>query len=260
MGELTILSLGWGVQSFTLAAMVAIGELPPIDYAIHADTGWERSETYVFAKRWTPWLKEHGVNVIDIHDKLQLQKMFIDKPDVSLFDRWNGLLLPAFTTWLNGKSSGMLRRQCTNHWKIQPMRRWISVELQRRGLSKSPGIVEQWIGFTLDEAHRAKPNDVRYIINRYPYLEMFPQMYTRQMCIGWLRDHDLEVPVKSACIICPYHNFWAWRDIQLADNGDWQRAIDVDRAIRDKRLNYKCYLCSDCRPLEDHDFNCMTLW
>jgi hypothetical protein len=33
----TAISLGWGVQSFTLAAMVALGELPPVDVAIHAD-------------------------------------------------------------------------------------------------------------------------------------------------------------------------------------------------------------------------------
>lgn len=35
---LKVLSLGWGVQSWTLAAMVALKELPPVDYAVHADT------------------------------------------------------------------------------------------------------------------------------------------------------------------------------------------------------------------------------
>ena len=41
MPEITYLSLGWGVQSWTIAAMAALGELPPIDLAIHADTGHE---------------------------------------------------------------------------------------------------------------------------------------------------------------------------------------------------------------------------
>jgi hypothetical protein len=36
-----VLSLGWGVQSFTLAAMSALGDLPLLDYAVHADTGYE---------------------------------------------------------------------------------------------------------------------------------------------------------------------------------------------------------------------------
>ena len=31
MPEITYLSLGWGVQSFTIAAMAALGKIPPID-------------------------------------------------------------------------------------------------------------------------------------------------------------------------------------------------------------------------------------
>ena len=48
-----VISLGWGVQSFTLAAMVALGELEPVDYAIHADTTHESILTYRFAEKWT---------------------------------------------------------------------------------------------------------------------------------------------------------------------------------------------------------------
>lgn len=62
-----ILSLGWGVQSFTLAAMSALGELEPIDAAIHSDTGYESQLTYEFAKRWTGWLEDHGVKVVTVH-------------------------------------------------------------------------------------------------------------------------------------------------------------------------------------------------
>jgi len=61
---LKIISLGWGVQSFTLAVMVALGDLEPVDAAIHADTTHEKTATYEFAKRWTPWLEEHGTKVL----------------------------------------------------------------------------------------------------------------------------------------------------------------------------------------------------
>lgn len=41
---LTILSLGWGVQSWTLAAMAALGELPKPDYeAQRRVEGWVRT-------------------------------------------------------------------------------------------------------------------------------------------------------------------------------------------------------------------------
>ncbi len=50
---MNIISLGWGVQSFTLAAMSALGDLPRIDAAVHADTTHESILTYEFASRWT---------------------------------------------------------------------------------------------------------------------------------------------------------------------------------------------------------------
>lgn len=45
------ISLGWGVQSWTLAAMSALNELPRVDAAIHADTTHERGATYLFAEQ-----------------------------------------------------------------------------------------------------------------------------------------------------------------------------------------------------------------
>jgi len=40
--------------------MSALGVLPPVDAAVHADTGHERRETYEFAERWTSWLEALG--------------------------------------------------------------------------------------------------------------------------------------------------------------------------------------------------------
>ena len=37
------INLGWGIQSFTMAAMSALGTLPRVDAAIHADTSQPRS-------------------------------------------------------------------------------------------------------------------------------------------------------------------------------------------------------------------------
>jgi len=38
MAKLIVISLGWGVQSFGLVAMSALGVLPKVDYAVHGDT------------------------------------------------------------------------------------------------------------------------------------------------------------------------------------------------------------------------------
>jgi 3'-phosphoadenosine 5'-phosphosulfate sulfotransferase (PAPS reductase)/FAD synthetase len=45
---LTVISLGAGVQSSTMAIMAAKGDLPPVDVAIFADTGNEPKAVYTY--------------------------------------------------------------------------------------------------------------------------------------------------------------------------------------------------------------------
>lgn len=234
--KLKIISLGWGVQSWVLVAMSALGELPKVDFAIHSDTTWERSATYEFARQWTPWLKRHGVNVVTVSDAGQSEKASTTKTDI-----------PAFTLDDTG-SRGQLRRQCTNRWKIQPMRRRISEELLARGLNKDAGIVEQWLGITLDEWHRAKDSDVKYITHRFPLLDM---KMTRADCAGWLQKHDLPMPIKSSCTFCPYHSRGAWEQLKRDGGADWAEAVEIDAKIRDVRPPYPLFVHPARIPLEE---------
>ena len=110
--ELKTISLGWGVQSWTLAAMVALGELEPVDFAVHSDTTWERAVTYQFAKEWTPWLEDHGVKVITVDDPKVAGAVVVNH---------RGLFIPAFTVderFNTIYSRGQLRRQCTGRWRL----------------------------------------------------------------------------------------------------------------------------------------------
>ena len=86
---LKVISLGWRVQSWTLAAMVALEELPPVDYAVHSDTTHEAAGTYAHAAKWTPWLEERGVKVVTVT---------ANRPDVVREDWSNSVLIPGFTT------------------------------------------------------------------------------------------------------------------------------------------------------------------
>jgi hypothetical protein len=234
-----VLSLGWGVQSFALAAMSALGELPRVDVVIHSDTGWERAETMAFAARWTPWLEEHGVRVVTVHGTHNDCAGECELP---------AFTVPLFVTVLATNSGGMLRRQCTSKWKIGPMRAW-----ERANCGKDD--IEKWIGITRDEAGRMRSSGLRHVRHVYPFIESFNPPMSRNDVVHWLISRGLEVPVKSGCIICPYHSRGTWRDIQRSENGDWQRAIAVDAAIRDSRPNCSCFLSSQRRPLAECDFS-----
>jgi hypothetical protein len=231
-----ILSLGWGVQSFTLAAMVAMGEIEPIDYAIHADTTHEASWTYDFANKWMPWLEERGIKIITVNPSGYLLNPLDYKST-------NSILIPMFTDTLTAKG-GRLRRQCTDKWKISPIRRWI----QSHRKSEQ---VKLWIGISWDEALRMRQSDVSYITNQWPLIE---NRVTRQDCVEWLRGHGLEVPNKSSCIFCPFHDNKTWRKIKMSGNGDWEKAVAMDYALREAKPPYKLYLHSSRKPLDKIDY------
>lgn len=233
-----IISLGWGVQSWTMAAMVALGELEPVDFAIHSDTTWERSATYKFAKRWTPWLTRHGVSVYTTSAPRKMTE--------SPWDANSNSHIPLYV--IGPKGDGQLLRTCTGRWKIRPVRRFVAEELMRRELSKTPGIVEQWIGITLDEWQRVKDSGVKYVKNVFPLVE---KKFTRADCILWLRKHDLPSPGKSSCTFCPYHNKAAWEQMKRNNASDWEQAVMVDKLARNEKPPYQLYIHPARRPLPE---------
>jgi hypothetical protein len=245
-----VLSLGWGVQSWTLAAMAALGELDQLDYAVHADTTWESSKTYEFAAKMTPWLIEHGVKVVTVSDQEQAKTVDTFKTDI-----------PAFT--VGEGVDGQLRRQCTGRWKITPIRQFVASELERLCLQKTPGIVEQWLGISLDEMGRAGISDVKYVTHRYPLLE---KRMTRGDCINWLEKNNLPIPPKSACVFCPYHNRRTWEQMKRAGGSDWEISLQVDSLIRKVRPPHDLFVHPKRVPLseavvipEDHGYEQLGL-
>lgn len=228
---MVILSLGWGVQSWGMAAMSALGVLSHVDLAIHSDTGWERQATYDFAARWTPWLEDHGIPVVTVHpQKTGIEGIFLG---VRPFP-----ILPAFTFYCGGSKKGMLRRRCSYYYKVAPIRKWL---FKRR--SRAP--IDLWIGISADEAHRAKPSGVQYIHRHHPLLPF----YTRKKIISWLRKNNLEVPPRSFCTCCPFHTAKDWAMVRSSPS-DWSTAVSVDEEIRDRMADtFPCFLHRQRKPL-----------
>ena len=229
------ISLGWGVQSWTLAAMAALGEIDA-DVAIHADTYWEKAATYEFVKQWQPWLESKGLRVVTVGEPSQA----VSKAKTSSTD------IPAFTK--SERGDGQLRRQCTQRWKITPIRRWLTAELERQGIRKVPGCVESLQGISLDEWQRMKDSDVKWIVNCYPLVEM---RMTRGDCISWLSAHDLPTPPKSACVFCPFQSINTWKELKRAGGKDWEIALEVDEAIRAVRPPFDLFVHPARMPIAD---------
>jgi hypothetical protein len=241
--NLRIISLGAGVQSSVMALMAAKGEITPMpDCAIFADTQFEPDSVYEHLE----WLEEklpfpvHKVTVGNI------------KEDALKGENKSGtkfVTMPFFT------ASGIGMRQCTNDYKIQPIRTKTRELLGlKKGQRAKDVICETWIGISLDEIQRVKDNRDKYIINRWPLLELGMK---RHHCHEWFDKHYPNKKLaKSACIACPYHDNKLWRDMKINDPKSFNDAVLFDKAIRTQNTkNIEQFVHSSLKPLSEVDFS-----
>lgn len=245
MPQLRILSLGAGVQSTTLALMAARGEIKAPDCAIFADTGWEPAAVY----RHLAWLESqlpfpvHRVSGGNIRDD-------IVRGHTQRSGRF--AMVPWFLRHPDGKK-GMGRRQCTTHYKLEPIRRKVR-ELPGVGARQyvAPDAVEMWVGISTDEAQRARPSRRRYITNRHVLLDM---RMSRAACERWLMERQYPKAPKSACIGCPFHDDVQWDSLEHSERSD---ADAVDLIIRNggsaRGIRAQQFMHPSLTPLNEIDF------
>lgn len=220
--KLTVLSLGAGVQSTTLALLAVEGVLAKPDAVIFADTGWEPPAVYehldrleaVMANASMPLHRVSAGNIRD--DALDPEHRFAS--------------MPLYIRNPDG-SEGMGRRQCTSEYKVKPIKAKVRELLGYPHPSFVPRGVyaEQWIGFSTDEIHRVRDTlDVAYTRPRHPLLEL---NMSRKDCERWLTARGWAV-AKSACIGCPFHGNRAWRALRDSDPVSFADAVEFDQAIR----------------------------
>jgi hypothetical protein len=244
-----ILSLGAGVQSSTLALMIAHGELEPIDAAIFADTQWEPRAVY----EWLDWLEAeiqrcpHPFPIYRVTEGNLRQLALTNRNTTG-----NAFaVIPWFVRNGDG-TKGMGRRQCTREFKLKPIRRK-SRELA--GLAKGQRakgvVVEQLIGISTDEAFRMKPSRDKWAVNRWPLIDL---NMSRADCLTWMARKQYPQPAKSSCIGCPFHSLAQWREIKN-DAEQWADVLEIDAAIRQAGKNRSSQqFMNDARvPMADLD-------
>lgn len=139
--RLRVLSLGAGVQSTALALMAALGVVTPgPDCAVFADTGAEPHATYDHLA----WLASPGVLTFPIH-RVSAGDLRSELLDTACGVRGAWGRPPLFVRSRSGKI-GMTRRQCTQDYKLDPIRRRVRELLGLKPRQRGPRapVVEQW--------------------------------------------------------------------------------------------------------------------
>lgn len=257
MTRLTVLSLGAGVQSTTLALMAAHGEITTMpDCAIFADTQSEPAAVYEHLR----WLTSPNVLPFPVHvvtaGSLRNEIFGAARGEANAWGR-----LPMFIRNPDGSAS-MTRRQCTQDYKIEPITKKVRELLGLRPRQRWPKTiaVEQWIGISADEAHRMKPSWIGAINNRWPLIE---RRMARWDCLLWLSRNGYPTPPKSACTFCTFRTDSEWRRLRDADPSAFDDAVAVDAAIR-ANGNFKginkgqVYLHRSLLPLAEVDLSTLA--
>jgi hypothetical protein len=250
--NLRILSLGAGVQSSTLALMIEKNLVPMVDCAIFADTGAEPKEVYT----WLEWLKKQVSYPVHIVQWRNLKEDLIAVAN----GKRNIVPIPFFTIDESGKK-GIMRRQCTADYKIRPVtkkiRELLGLEIGEK--RKANTKVELLMGISKDETMRMKQNQIKYITNVYPLIDMG---WRRSHCIEWFEKNFNKTPPRSACTFCPFHDSKEWLNVKN-NTEEWNDVVKLEALfiknqdiIKNKTgMNSQMFLHKSCLPIDKVDFS-----
>ncbi len=236
-----VLSFGAGVQSTAVLVAAHLGLIEPIDLVIFADTGAEPKSVY----DWLAWVQ------YSLKCEIEIVRAGNIVDDSFSEDRFASP--PLFVRNLEG-NKGMLRRQCTVEYKINPIHKFL------RQFKGQP--IDLLMGISTDECQRAKASRVKWMSHKFPLLWADLASYggvlgwNRQQCFEYVTKELKRSPPKSACYFCPFHTDDEWRRIKTDEPETFAAAVEYDEGIRKlKRIDGQAYLHRSLKPLIEVDFD-----
>lgn len=234
------------------------GEIPPVDVAVFADTGWEPSEVYEHLNWLRCQVKNTRIEVVNNGNIYKDSMTSQVRKDNGSFGRGRWGSMPLFVRNRKTGKRGMIRRQCTSEYKVLPIRRFIKREIL--GLSKgerwptSP-VVEQVFGISIDERQRQRvpaPNE-KWVTFDYPLIRMG---WARSRAVMWAEEnYPGHVFPRSACVGCPFHTDYEWARVKDKGGDEWESVVALDKALRNAEgMKVEVYLHSSLQPIDEIDF------
>ena len=182
------LSFGGGVNSVAMYLLLIDQGMEPGD----PDKGFEA----VFVDHGTDWPETY-----------EYVEMFKSKYPLTVLKPIRRIITPHEETFDNLYKFSYAKRFFPSR-----ITRWCTSDFKRnvlRKYHKTPCFV--MIGFDWDEKHRAKIHSDKGEEYRHPLIE---NEITRKQCKEIIKSHDLPVPIKSGCFICPFQRVGQLRELR----------------------------------------------
>jgi len=188
-----MISFGCGVNSVAMTIMLVNDDWRgPI---VFADTGGERPETMCYLEYFGEWLAERGLEVTRLEPGSEWHRSMSQVP-LEDYCLKAGVIPLLFVRW------------CSSRWKGRPCGRW----------AKAHGIKTQFLGFSADEARRArgKPD--------YLQFPLIDEWINREGCRHIISKAGLSMPSRSSCFFCPGQTIGEWRRLYYDHPDLFERA------------------------------------
>lgn len=235
-----ILSCGAGQQSTALALMSCENKISPntfplvpvYDAILFCDLGAERK-----------WVYDQVNFLMDICLKVDIPFYILQNKNLKedYFDNYGKKRVCTIPFWSldsNGKKGKMIRH-CTIDYKIIQMQnfvRWhlLGYEKYQRLKQQDIGAHEFHIGFTAEESNRIFESKHPMFINKFPMVEMGIE---RKDNYKYVRERWGLQTRASACLFCPFHSNYFYKECKQNCPKDYQIVLDFDALIEDKEPN-----------------------
>jgi len=214
-----IFSCGGGVQSTACLVLAAQGAIPYRTF-IFANVGdkAESPKTIAYIRdHLRPYAAAHGIEWVDV------RKSRRSGEPVDLYEELHrptrSIDIP-----VRMSSGAPGNRNCTVHFKIKPIAKWIKNNAPNCTLGK---------GISTDEPHRATPSrESDGYTSAYPLIELG---YSRSDCLRIATEAGLPQPPKSACWFCPYKTTEQWVVMRRQQPELFASSVALERFLNAKR-------------------------
>jgi hypothetical protein len=195
------LSFGGGVNSVALHLLMIEQGIEFESVFVHHGTDWPETYQYVAGFQW--WLKANGHKPITVLFPSKKHKTVLAKCEAYS-------MVPHMRT-----------RWCTVQFKIDVC------------LAYYQKPCFQFIGFSTDEAKRARISIDAGVENRWPLLE---HEISREGCKKIIAANDLPIPMKSGCFICPMQRISQWKQLRRVHPDLFCKAQQLEKANMDNAI------------------------
>lgn len=110
------------------------------------------------------------------------------------------------------------------------------------------------IGISLDEVDRMKTNRIKWFKNTYPLIDLG---MTRKDCVKYLKEHNIHVPPKSACVCCPYRSDSYFAKEKIDCTKDWCDLVEFEKTLNKMKVanKSKVFINDQRVPIDEVVFN-----